>query len=313
MPLAQVLEERNGAGSVTAEYVLALDRLVSQERGGNTYLHLADGQHSTRALVDGTGALSDTYTYDAFGNQTASTGTTQNPYRYAGQQLDPATGLYSMRARYYAPDTGRFTTPDPMAGPLTDPLSRTSYPYSRNDPVNLYDPTGQFFASFSGVMMGAFARFAFWASPALYMLNHLVMRLGQTSIALAIRSGVLSFTSGVYRLAGMSPRLLNLHAGQVFEKLVNPAMRLLGARYQVPIQNGRAVVDWIWNGVLVDTKLGGYFSRGQFLHYIAEAQRQSGIITYITLRAPNPATVQSMIAEAAQSNVVVRFITIFPF
>jgi hypothetical protein len=36
-------------------------------------------------LTDGTEAITDTYTFDAWGNEVASTGTTGNPFKYVGQ------------------------------------------------------------------------------------------------------------------------------------------------------------------------------------------------------------------------------------
>ena len=52
------------------------------------------------------------------------TGTTTNNYLYTGQQFDSLTGLYSLRARYYAPGLGRF-------------LSQDTYPYNFGNPVEL--------------------------------------------------------------------------------------------------------------------------------------------------------------------------------
>ncbi|MDP9382987.1 MAG: hypothetical protein M3Q29_23190 [Chloroflexota bacterium] len=37
-----------------------------------------------------------------------------NPFRYTGTYLDGATGMYQMGARYYQPNTGRFTQLDPL-------------------------------------------------------------------------------------------------------------------------------------------------------------------------------------------------------
>ena len=311
-PLAQVLREVAPAGAAT-DYVYAGDRLLSLERGGTPLYYLPDAQHSTRALVDGAGAVTDSYDYDAFGNVAGSTGSTVNPYTYTGQRYDESIEAYYLRARNYDPAVGRFTSIDPVAGSPTNPLSQNPYLYALGDPVNFYDPTGKFFAGFSGFMAASFARFAFYASPFLYMFNHIMNRLSVVLGAHTLRAFAYSLSSGIYRLAGYSPRLLNLHAGQVFERIVNPMMRLLGARAQVVIQGGAARVDWIWNGILVDTKLGGYFSRGQFLHYIAEARVLAGQINYITLRAPPSAVVEEFKALAAAEGVVVKFFTLFPF
>jgi len=47
-----------------------------------------------------TGAVTDTYDYNAFGNLIHSTGTTPNNYLFASEQFDPDLGLYYNRARY---------------------------------------------------------------------------------------------------------------------------------------------------------------------------------------------------------------------
>ena len=53
-----------------------------------------------------------TYTYDAFGNETAPDADDTNPFRYCGEYYDRETGTYYLRARYYAPTIGRFTQQD---------------------------------------------------------------------------------------------------------------------------------------------------------------------------------------------------------
>lgn len=136
---AQVVVEKTGLDTVT--YTYGHD-LVSQVRSaGTTSLPLHDAQRSTRQLTDSAGAVTDSYTYDAFGNELASTGSTPNDFLYAGEQLDPDLGLYYLRARYYDPSTGRFAATDPLAGTLTDPPSLHRYLYAAADPVNKADPS----------------------------------------------------------------------------------------------------------------------------------------------------------------------------
>jgi RHS repeat-associated protein len=103
-----------------------------------------DGQGSVRLLTDGTAAapITDTYDYDAYGVLLAQTGTTQNSYRYAGQQWDAALGMYFNRARYYQPGIGRFWTMDTYEGDQEDPLSLHKYLYCAANPVNMTDPSG---------------------------------------------------------------------------------------------------------------------------------------------------------------------------
>ncbi len=88
------------------------------------------------------GSVTDTYTYDAFGNLLKSTGRTENNYRYCGEQFDSTTGLYYLRARYMDTNTGRFITQDSYAGSIYDPVSLHKYLYANSNPVTYSDPSG---------------------------------------------------------------------------------------------------------------------------------------------------------------------------
>ena len=73
-----------------------------------------------RALVDEAAEVVQRYAYDAYGNMRLFTGVTVNApiatsLLYSGEKTD-ATGLQYLRARYYDPRIGRFTTLDPFAG-----------------------------------------------------------------------------------------------------------------------------------------------------------------------------------------------------
>jgi RHS repeat-associated protein len=84
-----------------------------------------------------------TYDYDAFGNLIHSTGTTPNNYLFAAEQYDPDLGLYYNRARYLNTSTGRFWTMDTEEGDEEkDPLSLQKYLFTKADPVDGIDPSG---------------------------------------------------------------------------------------------------------------------------------------------------------------------------
>jgi RHS repeat-associated protein len=86
--------------------------------------------------------VTDTYDYDAFGNLVAATGSTPNKRLYTSEELDLDLGAINVRARQYAPGTGRFLTIDPVMGDWSRPLTLNRYLYANADPVNGIDPLG---------------------------------------------------------------------------------------------------------------------------------------------------------------------------
>ncbi|WP_245555099.1 RHS repeat-associated core domain-containing protein [Hahella ganghwensis] len=74
----------------------------------------------------------------------ASTGSTENDYRYTGEQYDAGLDQYYLRARYYDQGVGRFTQMDTWMGVNSDPITLHKYLYANADPVAYTDPTGNF-------------------------------------------------------------------------------------------------------------------------------------------------------------------------
>jgi len=56
------------------------------------------------------------YEYDAWGNATVCEETVENRFRFNGQQYDPITQQYYLRARFYNPVIARFTQEDTYRG-----------------------------------------------------------------------------------------------------------------------------------------------------------------------------------------------------
>jgi RHS repeat-associated protein len=104
--------------------------------GAVLYYH-HDQLGSTRLLTTSTGATAATYTYDAYGNLTKQTGTSDTPLRWAGQYQDTTSGLYYLRDRYYDPTTGQFLTRDALAA-----VTRQPYTYVNGNSLNYADPSG---------------------------------------------------------------------------------------------------------------------------------------------------------------------------
>lgn len=141
---AQVVDEITGS-QVTRTYTFGHSLISERQLVNNSWVvsfYGYDGQGSVRLLTDLSGSVTDTYTYDAFGNLVAATGNTPNEHLYAGEGLDPNLGFYYLRARYLNPSNGRFLTMDSYEGSGYDPVSLHKYLYVGGDPVNNGDPTG---------------------------------------------------------------------------------------------------------------------------------------------------------------------------
>jgi RHS repeat-associated protein len=156
---AQVFDELTN-GVVTRTYSYGLQRISQDQVVSNVWtpsFYGYDGGGNVRQLTNVADSITDTYEYDAFGNEVNHTGTTPNNYLYRAEQYDSDLGLYYLRARYYNPVTGRFMSRDPQeymplkwTGPLKsngklpiDPKKLHKYLYGEGDPVNYVDPSGK--------------------------------------------------------------------------------------------------------------------------------------------------------------------------
>ncbi len=110
----------------------------SSADSARTYYHYAsDEMGSTTHIVNEAGAVQNRYEYDAWGNITAQEEAIPNRFKFTGQQFDPVTQQYYLRARFYNPVVARFTQEDTYRD---DGLNL--YAYCANNPVYYADPTG---------------------------------------------------------------------------------------------------------------------------------------------------------------------------
>jgi len=132
------IQELNGANITNLLTGLSVDEYFTRSNATGTHHVLADILGSTVALANGTGAVDAQYTYEAFGNVSATGTTNGNPFSYTGREAD-GTGLAYYRARYYNPQLQRFVSEDPIgfAGEDTN-----LYSYVFNDPMSSIDPLG---------------------------------------------------------------------------------------------------------------------------------------------------------------------------
>jgi RHS repeat-associated protein len=139
----QVLEEYAPSGVLAATYIRGIDLLFEDQSGALSY-YATDNLGSTRALTNSAGAVTDTYSYDAYGNLIGGTQVTTNEFRFTGEQFDAAIGQYYLRARDYNPSSGAFISLDSIDGQLADPITENRYEYAGSDPTNFADPSGHF-------------------------------------------------------------------------------------------------------------------------------------------------------------------------
>ena len=114
---------------------------VSDEMGSVTHVVDADGIVLNRYEYDAWGntnlCVLNRYEYDAWGNTNLCEEKVPSRFKFTGQQLDPVTHQYYLRARFYNPVIARFTQEDTYRG---DGLNL--YTYCQNNLVFYADPSG---------------------------------------------------------------------------------------------------------------------------------------------------------------------------
>jgi RHS repeat-associated protein len=153
----QIVADVDATGNLLRTYVWGkgIDNLLSftDHASSITYYPIKDHQNTILALVDGNGAVVESYDYSAYGKVhsvkdgegnllTSESGLLAsdlgNRYTFQGREVDWDTGLIYFRARWYNPETGRWLSKDPIrvAGGLN------LYVYCANNPVCFNDPYG---------------------------------------------------------------------------------------------------------------------------------------------------------------------------
>ena len=133
-PISMTYRKSTDAATAAEVYFL-----VSNPQGDITYIYDIDGNRVV------------TYNYDAWGNILSITGTKAttigryNPFRYRGYYYDNETGFYYLNSRYYDPSVGRFLNADGYINGNGDILGFNMFAYCSNNPVNTFDPLGQWY------------------------------------------------------------------------------------------------------------------------------------------------------------------------
>jgi RHS repeat-associated protein len=173
-PSSGAMEEKFIAGSVITwrDYIIADGKMVGQRScvgaapcTGTPTLEYFTFDHlgSISVITDGTGAVLERLSYDAWGMRrnpdgtasgcgTLSSSTTRG---FTGQEMMDGVCLINFNARVYDPSLGRFMSPDSVTQSFYDMQMLNRYSYVGNNPLTLTDPTGN-----CAGFVGCFAAYA---------------------------------------------------------------------------------------------------------------------------------------------------------
>ncbi len=120
--------------------------------GANDYIYTRDHLGSVREVVASNGTtIESRYDYDLWGNVTRTAGTgVESDFLYTGHFNHGASDLHLAQYRAYDSELGRWLSRDPASfidGP-------NLYSYVNNNPINFYDPNGQFALNAGGAILG---------------------------------------------------------------------------------------------------------------------------------------------------------------
>jgi len=182
-PVVLMVKDPN-TPSNNKSYVYANGEVLTERVFIYKYFYLHDRLGSVRQLVNTSGNVVNTYTYDPWGNAFPSetSETVDNDIEFANYQWDDTVGMYYLNARWYDPVILRFTGRDPVRGDFREPLTLHPYLYCMNNSVNCVDPEGKMVLGClllgASAASGRVAWSAYQAGSANMAIAALVMAIG---------------------------------------------------------------------------------------------------------------------------------------
>jgi RHS repeat-associated protein len=113
---------------------------TDQSQSPRFYYH-CDALGSVLLVTDKNKAVQFDADYLPFGKAGRASGT--ESFTFLDSRTTGSSGLVHFGVRYYDPNSGRFTTPDPVLGALGKPVTLNRFAYCLNDPINRMDKDGQ--------------------------------------------------------------------------------------------------------------------------------------------------------------------------
>jgi RHS repeat-associated protein len=133
-----VMLDQNSDGT-TVRYLngLGIDNKLRMQNGTTVSYFLSDHLGSTTAQTDATGNITNSASYDGFGN---STNNLLTRYQFTGREVDADLGVQYNRARFYDAKLGRFISEDPIG---FRGGTANLFEYVNGNPIMGTDPTGE--------------------------------------------------------------------------------------------------------------------------------------------------------------------------
>lgn len=138
--LGYTVAEYNANRTLLNRYIYGTGLAAVINANGTLYQYFYDPSGNTVQITDQAGIVVNSYRYSPFGEIEAIREDVANPFRFGGEYgiIDDVNGLLYFRNRYYMPDTGKFTSEDPVFTPGFNP-----YTYCANNPLVCIDPSGK--------------------------------------------------------------------------------------------------------------------------------------------------------------------------
>ena len=153
---------RQQTSQATVDFYYEGSTLLGFRTANADFWYVRNLQGDIIAILNNSGSVVVTYTYDTWGKVTSIGGSLSstigelNPFRYRGYYYDSETGLYYLNARYYDPEVGRFVSADSLMSTGQGVLGNNMYSYCLNNPVKHKDSNGRYVDSIDFEIGGAF-------------------------------------------------------------------------------------------------------------------------------------------------------------
>ena len=157
------------------------------------YYYVTNLQGDVTNIVDASGNVVASYSYNAWGKVLTATGSMAaiNPIRYRGYYYDSDTELYYLLSRYYDPEICRFLNADNQL--VTDELTGINlFAYCGNNPVSREDTSGDIWVTVGVMAIGGLIGAAIGAVSSAITQQALTGTVNWKSVGVAAATGFVS-------------------------------------------------------------------------------------------------------------------------